>query len=473
MNITPSMLFPVLAKFNPWVRGQKLELPKWRRAPFGELARWALRPPAPRAVFLSGARQVGKTTLLLQLIEYMLDSGIAPNSILYASMDVPFLKIAGIDVVISAWKEMHNIGDEILYIFIDEIQYQKDWESWIKINVDFNKKYKIIFTGSSLSIRETKSESCVGRVHTCKISTLSFYEYIKLNNIIFPDISKISSLADLFSWTQGQFSLFTLNIEPLMPYFYEYIFRGGFPQTAIVKQLEDAQRMIREDIIDRVISKDMSSFYGVRHILDLENIFLYICMHDGSIIDIKEICENLSINRLSVQNYIELLEAVYLIKRIRPFGYGKDILRGKYKFYICDSSISPAMLFKGNESFSDYTFLGQCVESVICKHIVQYSYYNNIKISYWKNKKKQEVDFVASLGDKHIPIEVKHREQHTEKRDFPGLIDFMATKGSPRGYIATKSAADFGLVPWAPVVKIPAPLLCWWLGENDYQEFLL
>ena len=63
-------LMAVLGQYNPWWRdGRAGELPKWRRAAFGQLKEWMVNPPAHRALLLSGARQVGKTTLFLQVVE--------------------------------------------------------------------------------------------------------------------------------------------------------------------------------------------------------------------------------------------------------------------------------------------------------------------------------------------------------------------------------------------------------------------
>ena len=69
-------IFSVLRQYNPWWEfGSVRDLPDWRRAAFSELILWLGEPPAPRAVLLSGARQVGKTTLLLQAVQELLARG--------------------------------------------------------------------------------------------------------------------------------------------------------------------------------------------------------------------------------------------------------------------------------------------------------------------------------------------------------------------------------------------------------------
>ena len=111
MNIAKEELVAVLAQFNPWWRGERFaDLPGWQRAAFHELKAWMSAPPVHRAVLLSGARQVGKTTLLLQAIDALLQAGIPASNILYVTFDHPLLKLAGIDAVLEAWRAREREG---------------------------------------------------------------------------------------------------------------------------------------------------------------------------------------------------------------------------------------------------------------------------------------------------------------------------------------------------------------------------
>ena len=73
MKIPKEELIAILSQFNPWWRGERIpDIPKWHRGAFKELIQWIEAPPAQRAVMLSGPRQVGKTTLLLQAIQKLI-----------------------------------------------------------------------------------------------------------------------------------------------------------------------------------------------------------------------------------------------------------------------------------------------------------------------------------------------------------------------------------------------------------------
>jgi predicted AAA+ superfamily ATPase len=169
-------LFAVLRQYNPWWSGGRFpELPTWRRAAFREICAWAENPPAGRALLLRGARQVGKTTLYLQTIEELLHRGVAPTNILYATFDHPLLKLIGLDALLKLWREFEPSREGPEYLFLDEIQVAKDWQTWLKHQVDFAKHRRIAVTGSATPLAEKGQESGVGRWQTIRLATLSFF----------------------------------------------------------------------------------------------------------------------------------------------------------------------------------------------------------------------------------------------------------------------------------------------------------
>lgn len=479
MKIAREEIVAVLAQFNPWWRGEPApDLPDWRRAAFQELQAWLTTPPAPRAVLLSGARQIGKTTLLLQSAAALLAAGVPAANILYATFDHPILKLAGIDAVIEAWRtrEPHAEGPE--FLLLDEAQFIRDWGTWVKHQVDFRKDRRIAFTGSAMPLVEAGQESGVGRWHTIRLTTLSFYEYLQIKGLALPPLPRLRSLRDLNDWELPDFLRTAESAAPYVGHFHEYLVRGGFPQTAQVESITQAQRLLREDIIDKVLKRDMTALFGVRRVLDLEHTFLYLCMHDGGLLDMVDLCANLEVKRPTAQNFIELLEATHLIYRLPPHGYGKDVLRARFKIYLADAAIAPAVMLKGKALLEDAAALGVATETAVFKHLFARYYRQSLRFSYWRGKRDHEVDLVAETGGELIPFEVKYRAQHTGARDLKGLIELCRAKRIARGYVATKSLDDFGPLAGLPppaageaatpqIMRIPAPLLCYWMGAME------
>lgn len=468
-------MFAILRQHNPWWEERRIsDLPTWRRAAFREIDQWLHRPPAHRAVLLSGARQVGKTTLLLQAIDSLIAGGIKPRRILYATFDHPLLKLTGLEGLIQLWREFQPSGDELEYLFLDEIQNAKDWQVWLKHQVDFSKHRRIFVTGSATPLIAEGQESGVGRWHTIRLATLSFYEYLQIKRIPEPDLPEVISLARLFEWSPTDFAKAAVTAEPLVGHFHEYLMRGGFPQCALIESIPAAQKLLREDIVDKVLKRDMTALFGVRRVLELEQVFLYLCLHDGGLLDIQQLCGSLQAKKPTVNNFISLLEATHLIHRLSPFGYGKEVLRGKHKVYLADAAIAPSVLLKGRALLEDDQALGVAVETAFFKHVYTRYYAQSISFSYWRGKRTEaEVDVIANIEGRLVPFEVKYRARATGAAELKGLAQFCAERKVERGYAITKTLTDFSIARVTTkegdieVAKVPAPLACFWLGKSE------
>lgn len=477
MIASPAELFAVLRQYNPWWAGGRVaDLPTWRRAAYREIDNWLVKPPAGRALLLSGARQVGKTTLFLQAIHDLLDRGVPAANVLYATFDHPLVKLVGLDRLLQLWREFEAPGEGPEYLFLDEIQISKDWQVWVKHQVDFEKRRRIAITGSATPLTRERLESGVGRWQTIRLATLSFHEYLQIRKLKAPALPKVTSLTQLYDWKPAQFTRTAEQARPLVALFHEYLLRGGFPQSALVENITTAQKLLREDIVDKVLKRDMTALFGVRRVVELEQVFLYLCLHEGGLLDLPELCKSLALKRPTVASFIDLLEATHLIYRLMPFGYGKEVLRGRPKIYLADAAIAPSVLLKGKSLLEDATALGRAVETAFFKHVFTRYYQRSIGFSYWRGKKGHEVDIIADIERRLVPFEVKYRSQDTGAGELKGLAEFCAQRKVDRAYVITKDVRDFGPLPLLAAgtktraMKIPAALACYWLGESEIES---
>ncbi len=468
-------LFAVLRQFNPWWRGRRFpDLPDWHRAALRQILAWADEPPGGRALLLSGARQVGKTTLFLQAIDHLLEHDVPPANVLYATFDHPLLKLAGLEAVMRLWREYEPAQPGAEFLFLDEIQMTKDWQTWIKHQVDFAKGRRVAVTGSATPLVREGQESGVGRWQTIRLATLSFYEYLQLNKLQIPELPEGRSLREMFGWSPPQLAQLAEDARPLTAHFHEYLLRGGFPQTALKRSIPEAQKLMREDIVDKVLKRDMTALFGVRRILELEQLFLYLCLHDGGQLDVAELCSALEMKRPTVNSFLDLLEATHLVYRLRPFGYGKQVLRGRPKFYLADAAIAPGVMLKGKSLLEDAPALGRAVETAFFKHVFTRYYTQSIGFSYWRGKHGHEVDIIADVEGELVPFEIKYRERtHTGTAELKGIVEFCQARGVERGYVITRDPTDFSVhdvdhdAGRTRLLTIPAPLACFWLGRSE------
>ena len=363
----------------------------------------------------------------------MLNRGVAPTNILYATFDHPLLKLIGLDALLKLWREFEPAHEGQEYLFLDEIQVAKDWQTWLKHQVDFEKHRRIAVTGSATPLVTEGQESGAGRWHTVRLATLSFYEYLQIRKLSVPPLPAVGSLLELFAWDKAQFARYGEEARPLVGLFHEYLLRGGFPQSALMESILQAQKLLREDIVDKVLKRDMTALFGVRRVLELEQVFLYLCLHDGGLLNLPELCSSLQLKRPTVGNFIALLESTHLIHRLPPFGYGKQVLRARPKVYLADAAIAPSVLLKGKALLEEPDALGRAVETAFFKHVFTRYYARSVGFSYWRGKQDREVDIIADLDGRLVPFEVKYRApQHTGMGELKGMVAFVrSTKSRP------------------------------------------
>jgi predicted AAA+ superfamily ATPase len=97
-----------------------------------------------------------------------------------------------------------------------------------------------------------------------------------------------------------------------------------------------------------------------------------------------------------------------LIYRLPPYGYGKEILRGKFKVYLADPAIAGSALLKGRGLLEDESRLGAAAETALFKHVFARCSQTGVSFTYWRGCKSLEVDILAEVRLQLIPFEVKY-----------------------------------------------------------------
>lgn len=482
MELSRTEIFSILQEFNPWwVNQASGDLPDWERSAVEEIWNWVKNRDSKRSLLLTGARQVGKTTLYRQTIRRLLREGYPPTNILYATFDHPILKLAGLAKTLAAWDELYPpVAGAPRMLFLDEIQFVPDWQTWLKHQVDFYSGHRIAATGSATPLHEAGGESGVGRWETIPLPTLSFAEFLRLRKIETPALPVMRSFLPLFKWEPTEFIRVAALARGLTPHFHEYLLRGGFPEPALAPDLTRCQRLLREDIVDKVLKRDMTALYGVRRVLEVEKLFLYLCYHDGGILDLAAVARQLEgVNKQTATKFVDLFETTHLIYRLKPYGYGKEVLRGRDKVYLADAALPGSVLLMGRKLLERPDRLGAAVETAFFKHVFTRFYAQTPRFSYWRDHRGEdyEVDIISEMGDRLVPFEVKYQDAEISAKKLKGLRLLMEKHSVEQAYVITQRWEDFGLLQVESmkpgnektllpghVLKIPAPLACYWLS---------
>ncbi len=351
-----------------------------------------------KALFILGARQVGKTTLLKRLMELA-----GTERSLYYDLEIPAnleLFSGTFESVINRLRFDRVQGQEKTYVFLDEIQYLSDFSKTVKILVDhFAEEFKFVMTGSSsLLIKHQFSESLAGRKEIAVLHPLSFAEFC-----LFKGEAKIAGQlgADLDS---GHHPLLTLpaRMEELTG---EYAIFGGFPGV-VAESGQKRKIELLNDIVTSYILKDIKHILRIEKIQELNRLIKNLAVSTGKEINISELSRNVGLHRESVQKYLLTLEESFIVSTIRPFYSSLDKeLRKMPKVYLHDTGIRN-MLVNDFNALDGRPDRGELVENVFFLSLLRNQELGT-RISYWKTKQGNEVDFVVTEGDKITAYEVK------------------------------------------------------------------
>lgn len=474
---TQERILKILRSYNPWWVSGAVNpgfCPTYKRFSYYEAMKRLQETQVRRTVVLTGARRVGKTTIQFQMIDALLRQGIAPHRIVFVSMDHPMLKLAGVDEILECYHG--NIcADQDAYYFFDEIQYAEDWAQWLKTLYDTQPTTKIVATGSaSPALVRGSTESGAGRWSVIQVPTLSFYEYCALIGV--PDLQleptlKPSALLGMDQWQRGQAMS---KMAAVQNHFIRYLQVGGFPELALAKNDLLAEQVMREDVVDKVLKRDLPALYKIRNVTELERIFLYLCSVSSEVVAIDAVAKELNgVSRPTVQNYIDYLESANLIYQSYPVDLaGKKVLKASPKIYIADAAIRNAVLMD-SDLLTNPVEMGKMVETAVYKHIAAFYYQKATRVGYYRGgRKNKEIDIVVEYPHiRDIMVEVKYREQAPIAND-DAIIEYCSQASA--AFIITKRAEDFG-VHDAPngqkLLRIPAFAFLYLLGHAEKNGY--
>jgi len=457
----------ILNKYNPWWSNKPIPSSKTSSFKRGDF--YIINDELKRKEIVSiiGPRRVGKTILIHQIIQKLLDSKTDPKRIFYLSIDEIELNKGGAELkdILNVYsnyiiKKPLDSLDETYYLFLDEIQELPDWEKILKNWYDFGYNLKFIISGSSsIWISKGAEESLLGRIKTFVMMPLKFSEVLRYRGILQEDYIRIRNnlRTSLISAVQKNdvkefqdalkelIGTMTPKKETIEIELNKYLMIGGYPEFLEENDLSRIGETVR-DKIKLIFFKDIIRYFKIRNPTALEDTFKLLAKNSGTQFNMTKTANLLDIQRPTLKDYLKYLTKAYLIRSSEFCSQSRrKRIRKQNKVYVLDTGVRNGVVDYLDETLiKDAQELGIVVESVLFDHLVRLKF--NLEqgpepdIFYWKDKK--EIDFVLPIKRKFIPIESKYRS-NIPKETIEVIKDFIKEKNSPFGIIITKD--EFGL----------------------------
>ena len=435
-----------------------------RRKYFELFYPFATSKEVQRAVILMGPRRVGKTVLLWQTIQELIKRGHPAKHIVYLPMDTHLFYHCSLDDILEYYrliiKDIELAGKVILF---DEIQYQRGWDMQLKSLVDQFPHTKFIASGSAAGVLNQESkESGAGRFTDFMLPPLTFYEYLEL-------LGLTTELVELDH--DAKKAIRAKDIDRLNKEFINYMNYGGFPEAVFNKAIRDnPARFIREDIIDKVLLKDLPSIYGIRDVRELNNFFHYLSYQTGNEISFDSLTKSSGIDKITIEKYLKYLEAAFLIRIVKRVDEtGKTFKKRNFlKIYLMNPSMYTAIW--GLLSEDDTDTLGHIVETALFSQWMHDSRWLD-HIYYARfNQGRGEVDMVYLSPTFKVSwcLEVKWSNRYVEDvKQLRSLRTFCENNKLEMATITTKSRCKEEKISGKlTFVFKEAAMVCFNLGYN-------
>jgi predicted AAA+ superfamily ATPase len=342
---------------------------------------------------LIGQRRTGKSYILRQLANRLIDNGLNRKNTLYINKeytDFDFIaNYTDLDNFVKFYKKQFGISGKIC-LFIDEIQNITGWEHFVNsYSQDFVDEYEIFISGSNSTMLSGELASLLsGRYVEFEIFPFSFSEYL---GILQKENTKLN--------------------------FIDYMESGGLPELFNL-QNDEIKRNYVSAIKDTVFLRDIIRRYSIKEPKLLEDIFVFLVNNASNLVSITNVVnyfKNLGRKTTydTVSAYIGYMEDAFLVHKSERYDIrGKDTISGNAKYYIND------LAYK-NYLYTGFGYgTGYKLENLVYLKLKRAGY--KVYTGVFRDK---EVDFAALKDDKVLYVQVTYlmMDESTIEREYSPL----------------------------------------------------
>ncbi len=385
---------------------------------------------------ITGIRRCGKSTLIYQIIDRLLKSGVKGNDIILINFDDDMLSGKPFSDILSIYQSRISTPQKI-NIFLDEVHRCPDWVGYLRKNYDLRRTGQVVITDSSSKyLKGEYTTLLTGRKIDIRLHTLSFEEFLKWNGIN----------------TEVPFS--QNDIDSIRHLLERFLRWGGFPEVVLVES-EIQKKILLKEYIDSILYKDVVERYDA-NIHKLKILVDYLISTPATKFSPRKFSRNHDISLETLNNYIKYLQEVNLLHVVPKFDYSLNkVIRSTKKLYIEDTGLLENLGFRFMEG------MGKLHENAVCNELLR----REFEVYYW-NDDRSECDFIVKKGkDLVMAIQVCY-DLNTDniEREIKGLQDACSNLKIDRGIIISSKYPDMDIEEFEVI-----PLWKFLIDNNQVQ----
>jgi predicted AAA+ superfamily ATPase len=271
-----------------------------RKLPLVQRRELQIPTDSGKVVSLTGARRTGKTFMLFQVMQDLLERGIKREQILYLNFEDDRLfpvERGELDFILRAHNELFpDLANTRRYVFFDEIQNVDDWERYVRRIYD-TENVSIFLTGSSSSLlRRDMSTAMRGRSIIFEVFPLSFSEFLSFRKISYVPYSAKSEAEVVHA-------------------FHEYLEWGGFPEVALAD--DSLKPLILQEYVNLMLHRDLIERHNIRNERAIRLLLKFCAQHTASLVSINKLfndfaSQGMKLGKATLYEYMDMLEDAYI-----------------------------------------------------------------------------------------------------------------------------------------------------------------
>lgn len=344
----------------------------------------AVRDRPEVAKIITGIRRCGKSTLMMQYMQHLRDSGVDENRIFYINLESEENNYIADHLILQDLINSSIRKDVRTYVFFDEIQRVTGWEKSINsLMVDYDAD--IYLTGSNAYMLSSDLSTYIsGRYIEIKMLPFSFREYIKFH--------KIS--------------------EEIESAFNEYLWHGSFPMIRPAYD-ENLIKDYLQGIYNTILVKDVLTHANLRNVSVLKDITRYLFSNIGNITNLLTIAKEANVSVNTAKSYVAALEEAFIIQKSERYDFrGKKILKSNEKYYVTDTGLRNAILGPSADDAS------RQIENIVYLELIRRGY--EVMVGSYRDL---EVDFTAIKGSsvEYFQVTQTMLAEQTKEREIRSL----------------------------------------------------
>lgn len=383
-------------------------------------------------VVISGVRRSGKSTLLIQILKGLMNTGVRQENILYVNFEDERLDGFAINDFNTLWEvflELNNPEGKV-YMFLDEIQEVEKWEKFINRIYEME-DVKIFITGSNARLLSSEISSLLtGRNISYTLNTFSFNEVFTLKNI-----------KNIYDTKE------TAALHRKLDIYFDY---GGFPEVYLKKD-----KILLGNYVRDIINRDIISRHKIKNIKLFNEFARYVISCYGRYVTYGKLKRAFNLGSVNTaKRYLGFMEEAYIVYSMENYSSSmSEVVKSPRKIYASDHGLGKYFSLKSSEN------MGAVLENIVFLELKRRQNTNpEMEIYYWKGPQQREVDFVVKEGlmiKELIQVCWDVENIETREREVKALLKAMERFKLEDGLIITREFSGEEIIDEKNIKYIP------------------